>query len=157
MKMALGAAASVLAALAIAYYLTYEPAPAIGVTWRAGLSEARRADLERRFLLVNRTPAGDGFKYDLLDTRTATLQALVDESDIADTDGISRVHSRLPPDISYGQSWMWVRYRIPVLRAAGVVEAIVVACVCVLALGVRRMIASRRRRTTVANAAPGAL
>jgi hypothetical protein len=127
------------------------------VKWRAGVSEARRAELERRFLLVNRTPAGDRFRYDLLDTRTANLEAIVDEPDIADTDGISRVDYRLPPDISYGQSWMWVRYRIPVLRAAGVVEAIVLACASVLALGVRRTIASRRRRTRVADAAPAAL
>jgi hypothetical protein len=126
-------AACALLALGTAYYLTHEPAPEIRVLWRSGITAERRAELERRFLLVNRAPYEDRFTYDLLDTRLENIKALVNERDAADTDGVGRVFYTLPVDFPYGQSWMWIAHRLPVLRIPGVVEGTVGVCALVVA------------------------
>jgi hypothetical protein len=125
-------AAFLLVAFGVAYWLTYEPAPVVGIVWRAGITPARRAALERRFLLVNPVPAGKLLKYDLLDPSRENITALVNEADITDTESIDRREHALPIDFTYGKSWMWIRHRTPVLRIPGVVEGIVLVCVAVV-------------------------
>ena len=152
-RVAAVAAASVLVAFGAAYYLTYEPAVRIGIRWRDGVTVERRAELERRFRLVNRAPSEMQFTYDLLDTRRENIEALVNEADAEDTESLSRSTYTVPPDITYGRSWMWVRYRIPGLRTPGVVEAIVTTCIVVLTTSVRRLAKARRvRKRSVARA-----
>lgn len=136
----------VLLTLAVAYYLTYEPAPEIRILWRAGLEPERRAELERRFLLVNPMPFEDRFTYDLLDTSRENVETLVHERAIQDTDRVDRVGFTIPPDIPYGASWMWVAHRLPVLRTPGVIEAIVLTCTIGLAVSVRALAIERRKR-----------
>jgi hypothetical protein len=126
------AAAAVLVALGLAYYLTYEPAPEIRVQWRVGIEPQRRAELERRFLLVNPAPFEDRLSYDLLDTSRENVEALVKERDVADTDRVDRVNYAIPFDTPYGESWMWAAHRTPLLRVPGVVEALVITSVGVL-------------------------
>jgi hypothetical protein len=126
------AAAVILLALGLAYYFTYEPAPEIRIRWRDGLDQGRRAELERRFLLVNPASFEDRMTYDLLDTSRWNVEALVVERDIADTDRVDRVHYTIPFDIPYGSGWMWVAHRTPVLRIPGVVNGIVLVCAAVL-------------------------
>jgi hypothetical protein len=138
-------AASVLLLLAGAYWLTYEPAPRIGIRWEKGVTSERQAELERRFSLVNRTVSEDRLAYDLLDTRQSNIHAIVHERDVYDTDGISRRDATLPPDYRYGESWMWVAHRTPVLRSAGVVEGIVVACGLLLLTSAGILIRARQR------------
>ena len=106
----------VLITFAVAYYLTYEPAPEIRILWRAGLEPERRAELEHRFLLVNSLPFEDRLTYDLLDTSRENVEALVHERDIQDSDRVDRVGFTIPPDIPYGSSWMWVAHRSPDTR-----------------------------------------
>jgi len=134
---------AILIALAAAYWLTYEPAPQIGITWRPGISAERRAELERRFLLVNPAFENDRRLYDLLDTRQSNLKALIFEPDVADTDRISRPRYEVPFDVPYGQSWMWVAHRTPVLRIPGAVEVVAAAAVVSLVAG---LVAGIRRR-----------
>jgi hypothetical protein len=138
--------ALMLLALAVTYWLTYEPAPQVGIEWRAGISEERRAALERRFLLVNPVRENDRLMYDLLDTSGENLRALVFEPDVADTDRVSRPRHELPFDVPYGQSWMWVAHRTPLLRIPGVVPAIAGAAVLLFAGGAAAEI--RRRSGT---------
>ena len=147
-RIAAAVAVCVLLALGAAYYLTYEPAPRIAILWRAGIELERRAELERRFLLVNRAPERERFEYDLLDTSRGNIQALVHERDVADTDRVSQEHFVVPFDIPYGTSWMWVAYRTPILRTPGVVPGVLVTCVVVLvvALGVEGRFRTRLRR-----------
>jgi len=133
--MAAAMAACTLLALTGAYYLTYEPAPRVGVLWRAGIGPERRAALERRFLLVNPTVDRDRLAYDLLDTSRGNLEALVTDPDAEDTDRISQERFEVPFDIPYGESWMWVAYRIPILRIPGVVSGIVATSVLLLVGG----------------------
>jgi hypothetical protein len=139
------AAASVLMVTGLAYYLTYEPAPEIRIRWRDGVTVERRAELERRFRLVNPNPHEDRLSYDLLDTRRSNIEAIVRERDVYDTDVIRQRDFTLPPDYPYGKSWMWIAYRIPVLRMPGVVQTMVAICGAVLVTSAGVMIVRRRR------------
>jgi hypothetical protein len=106
-----------LAALGLAYWLTYEPAPAIRVRWRDDVTSARQATLERRYLLSNgRAPLGRSIAYDLLDTRRSNIEALVLDPDVADTHDVDRDNFEIPFETAYGDRWMWVAHRTPVLR-----------------------------------------
>jgi hypothetical protein len=138
---------AILIALAAAYWLTYEPAPRIGITWRSGISGDRRAELERRFLLVNPGRENDRLMYDLLDTSRHNIEALIFEPDVADTDRISRPRYEVPFDIPYGESWMWVAHRTPVLRMPGAVPMVVGASIVLLVAGL--LGETRRRRRAV--------
>ncbi|MDA1183140.1 MAG: hypothetical protein O2930_00675 [Acidobacteria bacterium] len=136
-------AASVLVILGVAYCFTYEPSVRVGVRWRDGLSLERRAELERRFRLVNGVSEEGHDRYDLLDTRPDNIEALMYDPAVADTESLNR---SLPPDISYGESWMWLAHRIPGLRAPGVVEALVMTCFIALVAGTARLTQGRRRQ-----------
>jgi len=119
------------------------------VWWRDGVTAQRRAQLERRFRLVNGARSETHYRYDLLDTRRENIESLVKEPDAQDTESVSRTSFVAPPDIEYGQSWMWIAHRIPGLRAPGVVEAIVMTCLVMLATGVGRLAKDRRGRAGV--------
>ena len=145
-KVTTGVAASVLLAFGVAYYLTYEPSVRIGVRWRDGVTLAQQAGLERRFRLVNGAPSETHIRYDLLDTRRKNIEALVNDRSTEDTESVSRTLFIAPPDIAYGESWMWIAHRIPGLRAAGVVEVIVMTCVVALVGGIGRLAQGTRTR-----------
>ena len=133
-----------LAALGVAYSLTVEPSVRIGIWWRDGVTVEQRAKLERRFRLVNGVRSGTHFRYDLSDTRRENIESLVKEPDAEDTESVSRTSFVAPPDIEYGQSWMWIAHRIPGLRAPGVVEALAMTCLVMLGAGVGRLVKDRR-------------
>jgi hypothetical protein len=139
-------AASVMLSLGVAYYLTYEPSVRVGVRWRDGVTLEQQGRLERRFRLVNGVPSKTHIRYDLLDTRRTNIEALIKDRDTEDTESINGTDFVTPPDIDYGESWMWVAHRIPGLRAPGVVEALLMACVVVLATDVERRMRSGRSR-----------
>lgn len=146
------AAAIVLSALAAAYYFTVEPAATVKVRWRDTVSEAQRTAHERRFLLTG--PIAEEprtFRYDLLDTRPANLQAIVEHPDVEDTAEIERTRFQLQPDYAYGTGWMWIAHRVPLLRVRGVVPALSVACGLVIALHLTAV--ARRRQTRARDAA----
>jgi hypothetical protein len=107
------------ALVAAAYYLTYEPAPLVRIRWRDGVTAERRAELERQFLLVRPVPhEGRTLSYDLLDTRDSNVAELVGHPDVEDTDHLDRAQATVPFDAPYGESWMWIGHRTPVLRTA---------------------------------------
>jgi hypothetical protein len=112
-----------LAALGIAYWLTYEPAPAVQIRWRDGLSAARRAQLERKYLLVEPDP--ESGHYALLDTSRRNIEALVTDPDVADTNDIDRVEFLIPFHVAYHTRWMWGAHRVPVLRVGWVRLALI--------------------------------
>lgn len=110
-----------LAALALTYWLTYEPAPAVRVQWREDVTPAQQVTLERRYQLSNgRAPQDRSVAYDLLDTRRSNIEALVRDPAVADTNDIDRDAYDIPFDNSYGEIWMWAAHRTPVLRDARV-------------------------------------
>ena len=127
-------AALVLAALGAAYFFTCEPSLTVKIRWRGDVDAARRAALERKFLLVNPSPQERRtIRYDLLDTSRSNLQAILDNPAVEDTTDIDRFSFSLPADYPYGSSWRWVAHRTPLLRIPGVVEALVGICAAVLA------------------------
>ena len=110
-----------LAMLWATYYLTVEPSASLNVRWREGVTVAQRADRERRYLLEYRGEAGNGWtRYDLLDTSTSNISAIVRDPAIADTTDIDREAMSVPFDTDYGKGWMWAAHRTPGLRRADV-------------------------------------
>lgn len=127
-------AASVLAALGGTYYVTAERAPAVGIRWREGVDSDRRVELERRFRLDRRRePEGRSMLYDLTDIRSTNIRALLAQPEVEDTSRIDRDSSTIMADAAFGQGHMWAGNRLPLLRTYGVVPAIVVTCLVVLA------------------------
>lgn len=115
-----------LALLWAAYYLTNEPSPAVKVRWREGLSAERRAELERRYLLVSREDAPEGWtRYDLLDTRRSNIAALVHDPGVVATTDIDRESMTVPFDVEYGRTWVWAAHRTPGLRLADVRRVVI--------------------------------
>ena len=113
------AGAAGLAALALAYWLTIEPAPRVRVLWRDDVRPPQQVTLEQKYLLVNGRDrmASGSVAYDLLDTSSRNIQALVEDPAISDTNDIDRSTFVVRFDVEYGERWMWIAHRTPGLRA----------------------------------------
>lgn len=143
---AAGTVAVVLAVIAGTYWYTVEPAPAVKVRWRADVTDVHRQSLERRYRLVDPIASeGRTVTYNLLDTSTGNLEAIVGDPAVEDTGDIDRQRFAVAPDVPYGTRWMWVGDRLPVLRTPAVVPALVAAGA--LALGAIAVREVRRRRS----------
>jgi hypothetical protein len=107
-----------LVSLRAAYDLTWEPAPAVRVRWRQGTTDARRAQLERRYRLVNPQPhEGVSYLYLLMDTSRRNIEALVKDPEVADTDDIDRRRFEIPWTAAQSRVRnLWVADRLPGLR-----------------------------------------
>lgn len=135
-----------LAGLALAYFLTYQPAPIVHVTWAPSVTESQQARLERRYLLLNRRdPQERSYVYDLLDTSRRNVEALVQDPDVMDTHNIDRQRFEVPFEIGYGEEWMWVAHRTPGLRNREVRWSLIVALATIAVVGIRQ---SRRGTRT---------
>jgi hypothetical protein len=133
-RIAAATAAVVLAALGGAYYATSERAPAVAIRWREGVSEDRRVAIERQFRLRRpREPEGRSMLYDLVDIRSANIEGLLEQSEVEDTSRIDRHTLTIPANTAFGQGNMWVGNELFLLRTHGVVPAIVVTCLMVIA------------------------
>lgn len=136
-----------LALLGVAYWWTHEPAPRVRVLWREGVPADQQAALEREYLLRNgrdRLPEGS-VAYDLLDTSSANIRALVEDSAIADTNDIERNTYAVPFDVDYGGEWMWIADRTPGLRDRRVRTALIVVLAAMAAIGLSDL-RSRHRK-----------
>lgn len=125
-----------LASLAVAYWLTVEPAPRVRILWRPETTSAQRAAQQEQYLLLNerdQLPEGS-IAYDLLDVSPSNLKALVEDPAILDTNDIERHTLVVPFDGDYGTEWMWIAHRIRGLRDARVRAATVVT-LAAMALG----------------------
>ena len=133
-----------LAALALAYWLTVEPAPSIRVRWRDTVASEQQAALERRYLLSNpRAPIQRSIAYDLLDTRRRNIEALVRDPAVADTNDIDRNAFEVPFDTAYGERWMWVAHRTPGLRDERARWALIVLLAALGLAGLRGLSGTR--------------
>jgi hypothetical protein len=127
-------AAFVLGLLGAAYYVTWERAPAVSIRWRDSVTPDRRAALERTFGLARgRDPEGRTITYDILDIRSSNIAALLAQPEVEDTGYIDRRTNVVPANAPFGRGGMWIGTRLPVLRIYGVVPAIVVTSLVVLA------------------------
>jgi hypothetical protein len=89
------AAASIVMLLATAAVRLSAPspfAPRVHVRWSDGVSDAQRADLERRFALVQgRHREASTWEYDLVDVTPASVRKLIANPSVADTHYLDRV------------------------------------------------------------------
>jgi hypothetical protein len=133
-----------LAAIAFAYWFTYEPAPGIRVTWESSVTDDQRASLEARYQLSNRrAPHPDdprSLAYDLLDTRRSNIEALVTDPAVVDLNDIDDEHFRVRLGTAYGDEWMWVAHRTPGLRRAGVRWTLIAALTAMAVFGVAALV-----------------
>jgi hypothetical protein len=143
-----------LVSLRAAYDLTWEPAPAVRVRWRDGTTDERRAQLERRYRLVDPLPhEGVSYLYLLMDTSRANIEALVRDPEAADTDDIDRRRFEIPwtaPESRIRN--LWVADRLPGLRQPPVrwiVIAILAAMAAFGGVGVLTRINWRRHARTI--------
>ena len=106
--------------VAAIYQVSHEPAPTIRVLWRADVTVARRAELERTHLLANgRDPLPDqprSVMYDLLDTSSRNIRALVQDSQIQDTHDIDREQYLIGSGARPSASITWLANRVPGVR-----------------------------------------
>ena len=132
--------------LGAAYALTCEPAPRVRVQWGAGVAPEQRARLERMYLLLNpRDPIPDGsIAYDLLDTSVSNIRALVGHPAVINTGDIDENVFIVPFQTEYGESWMWIAHRTPLLRDARLRTSLV-ALLAAMAIG--GLLAMRRSVT----------
>ncbi len=67
----------------------------IHVRWKAGVTDADRAELERRFGLTNgQQSEGTTWAYQLTDTSTSNIQSLIQHERVDDTQHLNRVRFR---------------------------------------------------------------
>ncbi|OFW02333.1 MAG: hypothetical protein A3I61_19450 [Acidobacteria bacterium RIFCSPLOWO2_02_FULL_68_18] len=126
--------------LGAAYLATLERVPRIRILWRDGVTAEQQAALEARYLLRNardRLPEGS-LAYDLLDTSRANIRALVDDPAVTDSNDIDRDAYVVEPETDRGEAWMWVAYRVPGLRAAGVRWTLILLLSIAAVAGLRR-------------------
>jgi len=95
-------------------------APRVHVRWGASIEDDRRAALERRFSLLNgERRQDDTWVYDLADVAPASVTALIQHPDVADTHYIERDTGRIAPDAPTG------RVRLTDRRFAALVHSFV--------------------------------
>jgi hypothetical protein len=144
-----GLSAFVLAALGIAYWWTCEPAFEVAIRWADGTSAARLSTLERRHGLESaRTIGGGWVAYDLVDTRAANLQELLQQPEVQGGEPIDAATYQVPPDAPYGRGWMWIADRLPVspeLRLFRLVPALITVCAMTLAAALAAEVTTWRR------------
>ncbi len=119
---------SVLLVLVLAHTLTSTPAPRIGILWEAGISVSNRVVLEQRLQLVNATPIDSAaWAYDLTDTSSSNIAALLAHSWVLDTTFIDAETSSVVPNAPVGVTTTWIGDRIPLFKQRGVAKSLVVA------------------------------
>ena len=140
-------AAVLLTLIGGAYYFTWEPAPLVAIRWRDGTTFDRRVEIERWFGLVRgRELEGRTVTYDLVDTRPANIQELLEQPEVEPAGNIDETTYAVPADVPYGSGGMWIGDRLPEARAYRVVPVVVAVCGLVIAYAVVKGIAARRKR-----------
>ena len=133
-----------LAILLFAYWFTYEPAPGIRVSWRAGVTLDQQAALERKYMLSNRrSPLDRSIAYDLLDTRHSNIEALIKDPAVEDTNDIDDQWAQVRLGTAYGDRWMWAAHRTPLLRYGEVRWVLILTLAATALFGLQGLLRSR--------------
>ena len=137
-----------LAALAFAYWFTYEPAPGVRVSWRPGIALEQQEALERKYMLAGRqAPMNGSLAYELLDTTRSNIEALLKDPAVVDTNDIDDEWARVRLGTDYGNRWMWVAHRTPLLRYGEVRWALILTLAAMAAFGLRGLLRPRIAQT----------
>jgi hypothetical protein len=137
-----------LAALAFAYWFTYEPAPGVRVSWRPGITIEQQTALERKYMLAGRqAPLNGSLAYDLLDTTHSNIEALLKDPAVVDTNDIDDEWARVRLGTQYGDRWMWIAHRTPLLRYEEVRWALIATLAAMAVFGLRGLLRPRVAQT----------
>lgn len=92
--------------------LTWPKTPVhVHVRWKPGVTEAQRVGLERRFQLIDSQP-GDGvtWEYQLVDSSSANIRAIVQDERVDDTAHLNRI--RYSPEFAQDRSRQILAYSV---------------------------------------------
>jgi len=133
-----------LIALRAAYDLTWEPAPSVRVRWREATTDARRAQLERKYRLIDpRSHEGRSYSYMLMDTSRSNIEALVKDPEAADTNDIDRRRFEIPWTTAESRiRYLWLADRIPGLRQPPARWTVIGILAVMTAFGLVRLLAA---------------
>jgi hypothetical protein len=99
------AASLIMLPLAVVVRLTSPSpfAPRVHVRWATGVSDAQRAELERRYSLVQgRHRDAETWEYDLVDVAPSSVRALIADPAVADTHYLDRDRGAVQADAPAG-------------------------------------------------------
>lgn len=137
-----------LALLAFAYWFTYEPAPGVRVSWKPGITLEQQVVLEQKYMLSNRrAPVSGSLAYDLLDTTRANIESLLKDPAVIDTNDIDDEWARVRLGTAYGDRWMWVADRTPLLRDHEVRWGVILTLAAMAAIGLRGLLRQQGAHT----------
>ena len=147
-RAALRVAIALLTLLGCGYYFTWQPAPSVLIHWRQGTTPGRKAAIERWFGLVRaRDAERRAVTYDLVDTRRANINELLEQPEVEAVGYIDSVRNTVAGDARRGRGGMWLGDRFSAVRAYRLVPGIIVACSVVIAYAFAKEIVAKRRRT----------
>ena len=88
-------------------------------------------------------PLNGSIAYDLLDTTHENIAALLKDSAVVDTNDLDDEWARVRLGTAYGDEWMWVADRTPLIRYREVRWLLVVMLAATAAVGLRGLIRPR--------------
>jgi len=91
-------------------------------------------------------PSGS-LAYDLLDTTHDNIDALLKDPAVVDTNDIDDEWARVRLGTAYGDEWMWVADRTPLLRHREVRGALMLTLAATAAFGLRGLLRPRDAHT----------
>ena len=107
--------------------LTIGPAPSIRVAWEPGISSDERSAQARRYLLTNGEDVdGATWSYDLTDTSSRNIAALLAEPRLVGTAFIDRETATVAADAPAGATTTWIGDRVPLFNRRGVAQTLAV-------------------------------
>jgi hypothetical protein len=118
------------------------------VSWRPGVTLEQQEALEQKYMLSNRrAPMTGSLAYDLLDTTHANIDALLKDPAVVDTNDIDDEWARVRLGTAYGDNWMWVADRTPLLRYRWLRWGVIVTLAAMAATGLGTLLRPRNPQT----------
>lgn len=125
--------ALVIFVILIAFVATRDSAPRITVEWNSSTTE--RIQLERLFQLVDRQARTDEFyDYDLIDTSTENIRALISHAAVRSLQGVNIDTYRPLANGQKGRSRIWIGDRLPIIKTPFVAPILFMVLLVVLVI-----------------------
>ena len=118
--------------LVLTHTLTNAPAPIVHVRWQNDIAPEERSSLEDQFQLVNpSTTEANTWSYDLVDTSSHNIAALLDHDRVAGTAFLERDSATVSSNAPSGTVTTWVGDRVPLFKQPGVAQGLALVLVTV--------------------------
>ncbi len=118
---------SLLLLLLLTHTLTLEPTPSIRIPWNSKIPPVDRLALERQFQLTNgNTIDAQIWSYDLTDTSSRNIRALLIHPSVIGTTFLDRETATVSADAPQGDTTMWLGDRVPLFNRRGVAKTLAI-------------------------------